>query len=205
MRVPRLLLITDGCCDDQSKLYQLLSACRSGIPGIQLREKQMEARRLWEFSKQLRETTARNGVFFSINERTDIALAVGADGVHLPESGISPSIPKKLRPSLMVGVSVHHIDRALQAEQEGADYVLFGPLFNTPSKKAYGPPQGLEILEKIACSVSIPVLAVGGITPRDVKRCLAAGAYGVSAISAFSHQEIDQVILAFQRELDDET
>lgn len=186
MKIPKLMFITNGLETNPIALNTVVSACMNGIPAIQLREKTMETLPLWELAKELREVTRSRGVFFSINNRVDIALASKADGVHLSEDGLSPKIPKKLKSSLIVGMSVHSLEVGKQAEQEGADYVLFGPIFGTTSKIAFGLPQGLRNLEKIAQQLSIPVLAVGGITPREVKACLNAGAYGVAAISAFS-------------------
>ncbi len=171
MKIPKLMQITDGHIDKDLSW------------ALQLRNKTMEARKLWELALDLRKITADRGIFFSINDRIDIALAVEADGVHLPEMGLSPQIPKKLKNSMIVGVSVHSLEAARKSEGEGADYLLFGPVFETPSKT--GPPQGLCHLEKVAQKLSIPVLAVGGITPLNFRSCLEAGAYGVAAIRAF--------------------
>lgn len=199
MKIPELMLITDGKLD--TNLNKVFSACQNGLPAIQLREKTIEARRLWELANMLRKITSDHGIFFSINDRVDIALSVEADAVHLSEMGLSPQIPKKLKHSLIVGVSVHSLEMGCRAEQEGADYVLFGPVFQTPSKIAFGMPQGLGNLEKIAHKLTIPVLAVGGITPLKVKCCINAGAYGVAAIGAFMQSEdIKMTINDFMRE-----
>lgn len=202
MKIPKLMLITDGKLETNSiTLSKVFSACHNGLPAIQLREKTIEARRLWELANMLRKITLDHGIFFSINDRVDIALSVDADAVHLSEGGLSPQIPKKLKPSLIVGVSVHSLEMGRRAEQEGADYVLYGPIFQTPSKIAFGKPQGLEKLEKIANNLSIPVLAVGGITPVEINCCINAGAYGVAAIGAFMQSEdIKMTIIDFLRE-----
>jgi thiamine-phosphate pyrophosphorylase len=202
MKIPKLMLITNGKLETNPiTLNKIFSACRNGLPAIQLREKTIEARRLSELAKMLRKITSDHGIFFSINDRLDIALSVDADAVHLSEGGLSPHIPKKLKPSLIVGVSVHSLEMGRRAEQEGADYVLFGPIFQTPSKIAFGKPQGLENLEKIAHKLSIPVLAVGGITPVELNGCINAGAYGVAAIGAFMQSEdIKMTINDFLRE-----
>ena len=186
MKIPRLMLITDGSIEaNPLAIDKIRSACENGLPALQLREKQTESRKLWELAGMLREITAKHGVFFTINERIDIALAVEADGVHLPEKSLSAQVAKRLKPSLIVGISVHSEEAALRAEQEGADYLLFGPVFQTPSKMPYGNPQGLDHLKKITSRISIPVIAVGGIAPLHVRGCMEAGAHGVAAIGAF--------------------
>lgn len=205
MKIPRLMLITDGTLEtNPCILHKLFSACQGGLPAIQLREKTLEARRLWEAANRLRKITSEKGIFFSINDRIDVALSVNADAVHLPEAGLSPQIPKKLKPSLIVGASVHSIEMGRRAEEEGADYVLFGPIFSTPSKVAFGKPLGLKHLEKAAQTLSIPVLAVGGITAAQTRPCINAGAYGVAAIQAFMQSKhIESTVNDFLRELTD--
>ena len=180
MKIPRLMLITNGQFDNVI-LEKLIFACEIGLPAIQLREKEAETKDLLAWAMWLREATAKYHQFFTINERLDIALLVNADGVHFPEEGLSPQTAKKLKPSLIVGVSVHSLQKGQQAEQEGADYVLFGPIFPTSSKC----PKGLWELSQVSKALKIPVLAVGGITPSLARQCIEAGAYGIAAISAF--------------------
>lgn len=190
MKIPKLMLITNGSLENSfTALNHVEVACHHGLPALQLREKKMESRKLWELATVLRRITFDEGIFFSINDRLDIALSVGADGIHLPEGGLSPQVPKKLKSSLIVGVSIHDLEMGVRAEQEGADYVIFGPIFHTASKIPYGIPQGLENLERVATRLFIPVLAVGGITPLEVDCCINAGAYGVAAIGAFMQSE----------------
>jgi thiamine-phosphate pyrophosphorylase len=199
VNIPKLMLITDGQLDkNPTAINTISSACQNGLTAVQLREKHLDARPLWTLANALREITARYQSFFSINDRVDIALAVGADGVHLPEAGLSPKVPKKLKPSLIVGVSVHSLEMGIRAEQEGADYILFGPIFQTASKKGLGSPQGLAALEKMAKSLSIPVIAVGGITPFEAQRCIEAGAHGVAAVGAFTQtQDVKSTVADF--------
>ena len=184
MKIPALMLITHEQMDD-SFLNKIDLACENGLQAIQLRKKEAEAKDLLEWAFMLRKITSRHKSFLTINERLDVALLVKADGVHFTENGLSPQVAKKLQPSLTVGVSVHSILKAQKAEKEGADYILFGPIFQTGQKS----PQGVEELNKISHAVSIPVLAVGGITPSSAKLCLDAGAYGIAAISAFFRTE----------------
>ena len=203
MKIPKLMLITDGSLEaDSSAIDIIISACRSGLPAIQLREKSMETRKLWELAAMLHQKTSEYKTFFSINDRIDIAIALNADGIQLSEKSLPPQIAKKLNPSLMVGVSVHSLEMGQRAEQEGADYLVFGPIFDTPSKRAFGPPQGLSQLKKMTSTLSIPVLAVGGITPLNAKSCIEAGAHGVAAINVFMQsQDIKATIHDFLKEI----
>ena len=203
MKIPKLMLITDGSLEtDSSALDKIICGCRSGLPAIQLREKSMETRKLWELAAMLHQKTSEYKTFFSINDRIDIAIALNADGIQLSEKSLPPQIAKKLNPSLMVGVSVHSLEMGQRAEQEGADYLIFGPIFDTPSKRAFGPPQGLAQLEKMTSNLSIPVLAVGGIIPLNARSCIEAGAHGVAAINVFMQsQEIKTTIHDFLKEI----
>jgi thiamine-phosphate pyrophosphorylase len=125
------------------------------------------------------------GLRLFINDRVDVALALGAQGVHLRESSMPAGVVRGLlQPSQLLGLSVHSLDGVMAAEQQGADFVVLGPIYDTPSKRVYGPPIGLSILEQAARKVRIPIFAIGGITAtraRDVRR---AGAFGVAVVSS---------------------
>lgn len=130
-----------------------------------------------------------------VNDRFDIAIAEQAGGVHLGENSIPAAEAKRLlqissaaqslRENFLVGVSCHSLEAAQSAASDGADYIFFGPIFATPSKAAYGAPQGLNRLAEVCRSVSIPVLAIGGITLENTASCLSAGAAGIAAIRLF--------------------
>jgi len=116
----------------------------------------------------------------------DIALACGFDGVHLGGTSFPVGVVRKRVPAgFIVGASVHHLDEAVTAEREGANYVVFGPVFATPSKLKYGPAQGIKKLHAVTSLLSIPVLAIGGISLANFQECLKAGAAGIAAISLF--------------------
>lgn len=126
-----------------------------------------------------------------VNERLDVALVTQAGGVHLGEKGLPPEEVLQLVKALqrekdfLVGVSCHSLEAAKAAERDGADYLFFGPVFATPSKAAYGAPQGLKRLAEVCRAVVIPVLAIGGITLENAADCLSAGASGIAAIRLF--------------------
>jgi thiamine-phosphate pyrophosphorylase len=130
------------------------------------------------------------GVRVFINDRLDVALAAGAAGVHLGEKSLplEKIVGWRLsawRQEFLIGVSCHSQESARAAGQGGADYIFFGPVFATPSKAAFGPPQGIERLREVCSSVKIPVLAIGGINLENTQVCLQAGAAGIAAIRLF--------------------
>ena len=125
-----------------------------------------------------------------VNDRLDIALALGASGVQLGTQSMPPETVRRIVPrDFMVGVSCHSLDDAVHAESSGADYVLLGPIFPTPSKLSYGPPLGLSVLQEAAGRVKLPVFALGGINVERAGQCVDAGASGIAGISIFQNCE----------------
>jgi len=176
-------------------LPRLIEAVGAGIDMVQIREKDLGSRELLHLVRETLKAVcdhqpARSRVV--VNDRLDVALAVEAHGVHLGRRSMPAEVVRAMVPeSFLVGASCHSVEEALEAEASGADYILLGPIFPTPSKLAYGPPLGLSLLQAATRRVTIPVLALGGITPERVKPCLEAGAAGIAGIRLF--QECDQL------------
>lgn len=155
---------------------------RAEADWIQIREKDLSARDLFALTRSALAT----GKTILVNTRMDVALAAGAHGVHLPENSITPSRYRALAPeNFLIGVSCHSIDHVQLAEKNGADYVLFGPVFTPISKTSTLDPRGLDQLAQAARSVRIPVLALGGIALDTAQSVLDSGARGFAAISFF--------------------
>ncbi len=163
---------------------------KGGARAVQLREKDVGTRELLDAAYSLREITKRYRARLFINGRVDIAMAVGADGVHLGISDIPVHAARKAAGNdMLIGASAHSVAEAKKAEQEGADFVTFGPVYETPSKLQYGKPIGVRTIERVKEEVSIPVFAIGGINRERVGEALKAGAYGVALISAILASE----------------
>lgn len=164
----------------------IVEALRAGVNLVQIREKDLATRdllKLVESAVSAAEGTATRVV---VNDRLDVALAAGAGGVHLGHQSLpAGTVRGMVSGGFLAGVSCHSLAEAVAAEQAKADYVLLGPIFETPSKLAYGPPLGLEKLREVATRVKLPILALGGITVDRVKPCLEAGATGIAGISIF--------------------
>jgi len=183
---------------------------RAGVDMVQIREKDLASRELIALVEEALSAARESGKGFEewasgpvsrehpapaivlVNDRLDVALAAGAKGVHLGAHSMPVQVVRRIAPRpFVLGVSCHSLSEAMAAESGGADYLLLGPVFETPSKLRYGPPLGLETLREIAAQIIIPVLALGGITVERVRPCLEAGASGIAGIRIF--QDCDSV------------
>lgn len=204
-RVPLLCYVTDlqnlpatESADARATLLDKIEAASvAGVDWIQIREKHLSARECSKLTLEALHRSASSAVDVAsrvriiVNDRLDVALAAQAGGVHLGENSLPPQEAKQLARVLhreedfLIGVSCHSLEAARFAEGGGADYLFFGPIFETPSKAAYGTPQGLHRLAEVCRSISIPVLAIGGITLANSAACFSAGASGIAAIRLF--------------------
>jgi thiamine-phosphate pyrophosphorylase len=149
---------------------------------IQVREKDLSASELFDLVCKVRDLAAGSKTRVLVNDRLDIALAAGVDGVHLPANGLPA---ERVRPFVkLLGVSTHTVEESLSAQKAGADFIVFGPIFDSPGKSAVG----LEPLKKVAASVKIPVLAIGGINAANADEVLNAGAAGIAGIRLFQSE-----------------
>jgi len=180
-----LCLVTDRTQTRGRHLVAVVGDClAAGLPAVQVREKDLGAADLAFVCRRLVAGVRDAGAMLVVNDRVDVALAVGADAVQRTHASLAvDDIRGVAGRRLRVGASVHSLEEAVDAELKGADWVTFGPVYDTPSKRPYGAPQGLDRLAVVARGLRIPVIAIGGVTPARVKDVRAAGARGVAAIS----------------------
>ena len=172
---------------------QVEKALQGGVRALQLREKHLSSKELLAQALEIKPIIKKYDAKLFINDRADIAEIAGADGVHLTETSVPAGEIKDKFRNLMVGVSTHAKEGALLAEAEGADFITFSPIYETPSKIHFGPPQGPQRLGEIVKSVHLPVLALGGVKLNRVPEVLEQGAHGVAVISGiWDSQDIKQ-------------
>ncbi|MFQ5532462.1 MAG: thiamine phosphate synthase [Candidatus Methylomirabilales bacterium] len=160
-------------------------ALQGATPMIQLRDKGGDLRYLYEEACAIRELCRRQGAVFIVNDRIDLAVGVEADGVHLGQDDLPPHLARPLlTPGMLLGISTHSVEEAQEAEAAGADYIGFGPVFPTGTKRQPRPVVGLDGVRRARAVVRVPILAIGGITLERAPEVIAAGADGVAVISA---------------------
>ena len=181
----------------ETLLRKIGTAAQAGVEWIQIREKDLSGQDCSSLTREALQRVAKSSprkaapTRILVNDRLDIALSQRAGGVHLGENSLPLTEVKRLlenrgeRKDFLIGVSCHSLQAAKAAASGGADYLFFGPVFVTPSKAAFGAPQGLERLAEVCRGVSIPVLAIGGVTLENAPDCLAADASGIAAIRLF--------------------
>ena len=212
-KAPILCYVTDGrnlAVDPSKRERELLGkvklAAAAGLDWIQVREKDLTGKEESSLVRHAMDCVRRHGDFpdsrtrICVNERLDAAIAEGADGAHFGENSLPFGAISEIRHVLAarlgprgtdfaLGFSCHSLESARLAAAAGVDYIFFGPVFETPSKAAFGPPQGLPRLAEVCAGVSIPVIAIGGINLKNAAECIRAGAAGMAAIRIFQESK----------------
>jgi thiamine-phosphate pyrophosphorylase len=203
---PHLCLITRGEANlenFQTQKDQILATIRSavddGVDLVQIREKNLSAKLLFELASEVVRILESTRALVLVNDRADVAIAAGAHGVHLPRTSLPPSVVRKIFGSdLVIGVSTHTREAALAARDSGADFAVFGPVFETPGK---GAPVGLGELRKVCGDASpFPILALGGVDEANVEEVFKAGASGIAAIRSLNEPESRRAIFKVAEE-----
>jgi thiamine-phosphate pyrophosphorylase len=204
-RVPILCYVTDRQIlskaiepePREALLRRIETAVAAGVDWIQIREQDLSGKECAALTSEALQRAARQSTSkessarILVNDRLDIALSQGAGGVHLGENSLPVKDVRKLvdarnrAADFLIGVSCHSLEAATAATKGGANYIFFGPIFATPSKTAYGAPQGLARLAEVCRAVSLPIVAIGGVTLANAASCLSAGASGIAAIRLF--------------------
>jgi thiamine-phosphate pyrophosphorylase len=212
LKPPATYLITSGkttpISTTQSEEFQSIirlvrSAVAASISFIQLREKSLSARVLYELTTQCADVTRGSATRLLVNDRADVAVAAGADGVQLTGHSLPVEVIRRdFGAEFLIGVSTHSPAEAARAAAEGADFAVFGPVFDTPSKRQYGAPVGLCALrEAVTSKRDFPVIAIGGITLENVRDCFANGAKGIAAIRLFEEaSDLESLVDLINRE-----
>lgn len=207
---PLIYLISDGTINPKNysskseKLLELIeNAVVAGISMIQIREKKLETKLLFQLTSKAVKLKQNSNTKILVNDRADVALAAEADGVHLASNSIPINVIKQNLPSdFLIGVSTHSIKEVFQARDGGADFAVFGPVFSTPNK---GEPKGLEGLSEVVNMVNeFPVLALGGIDERNIHAVLQTGCGGLAAIRLLNDVEkLPKIVKIIRGEMDE--
>lgn len=192
--LPIVYPITSGKSSPDEILRLVRAAVDAEVPLFQIREKSLSARVLFDLVARAAELTRGSNTRLLVNDRSDIAGAAGADGVQLTAQSLPVEVVRETcGAEFLIGVSTHSLEEAGAARDSGADFVVFGPVFETESKRVYGEPQGLDKLAEVTHELGeFPVVAIGGVTVENVGECFDAGASGVAAISMLN--DADQLL-----------
>jgi thiamine-phosphate pyrophosphorylase len=185
-RLPPLYVVTDRHQTGEDRLLRILGDIipEQGMM-VQIRERDLGSRELLRFVEAVHRLAHPFRVPWLINDRVDLVLATQAAGVHLRSDSMPTKEARKcLGAGYLIGKSVHSAEEALQSEKEGADFVVLGPVYETPSKRQYGPPLGVPVIREASRHCTIPVYAIGGMTPSRVENVMASGAAGVAVVSS---------------------
>ncbi len=201
----RLLLVSDRHQVHHRTLPAVLrEAIGAGVPAIQLRERDLSTAELLALAQDIHAMTMARDIPLIINDRIDLALALDLAGVHLRSNSLPLPIARRLLgPHRLIGISTHSVEEVRRANHDGADYIVFGPIFDTPSKRSFGPALGLEQLAEACRQSTVPIFAIGGITCERVRDVRRAGAHGVAVIGALlTREDVGAAVREFRDALD---
>jgi thiamine-phosphate pyrophosphorylase len=170
----------------RANLEVLQAVIQGGAKIIQLREKEYHKKDLYHLARKFREITAKAGVLLIINDHVDIALGVEADGVHLGQEDLPLTVARELAPELLIGASSHSLEEALQAQDDGADYINIGPIFPTKTKAGVDRFLGPDAIARISTHLEVPFTVMGGINEANIDQVLAQGARKVAMVTAIT-------------------
>lgn len=198
-----LYIVTDRQASrGRDHMSMVRAALAGGADVIQLRDKALSGRDLYKLAMDMAALVRASHSVFIVNDRLDIALAAGADGIHLGQDDLPVAAARSLSPSsFIIGASVGSLEEALAAERDGADYIALSPVFSTPTKDDAGPGHGLKMLSALKAAVKVPVIAIGGVNSGNVRDVVSAGADGVAVISAVLGAEDVETAARSMREL----
>ncbi len=201
----KLYLITDRKLTAMPLPAAINMALRGGVRSIQLREKDLPIRELLALAQDLRQMTNEFHAMLFINDRVDVAIAVGADGVHLGHNSMPVEAVRRLvGRQMLIGVSTHNIKEAQEAERGGADFITFGPVFDVPRKGKYGESVGIESLFNVKKNVNLPIYGLGGVKSGNIGTVMGAGAFGVAMITEiFGAENIEYKSSEIVRQIQD--
>jgi thiamine-phosphate pyrophosphorylase len=195
--------ITDEKLSRAGNVSDVKNAVSAGVKIIQYRNKCGSTKEMYDDAVKLKKICRKKNVIFIINDRMDIAIASGADGVHIGQEDMSYSVARKiLGKNKIIGITVHNLKEAKNAQKQGADYLGVSPIFSTDTKRDAGRPAGISLIEKIKSCLcgTIPVMAIGGINLSNAGEVMAAGADGLCAISAtVTKNNVKKEIKKFQK------
>lgn len=181
-------VITERFCRNGSSVKTLKEVIKGGVKIVQLREKEKSKREIYKLALEFRKLTSDAGISLIINDHLDIALAVGADGVHLGQDDLPCKVARKLAPGFIIGVSTHSLKEALEAEKDGADYVNIGPIFPTTTKTGQKA-LGVGVIKKVSDKLRVPFTVMGGIKQTNIKEVVLAGAKRIAMITEITMAE----------------
>lgn len=183
----------------RSDMEVLEAVIQGGARGIQLREKEYSKKELYRLARRFRELTSRHEVLLIVNDHVDIALAVGADGVHLGQDDLSVGAARRIAPDLIIGASTHSLEEALAAQAEGADYINIGPIFPTKTKEGASHFLGPDAIGAMAPGLKVPFTVMGGITASNIEQVLSQGARKIAMVTAVTQApDIARTVRSFK-------